>query len=385
MNYSFSSMQHLYVHWPFCPYKCHFCDFVAMASHEQFMQDYHKALIQEIELFIPFAACNRRLQTIYLGGGTPSTYPAPLLLDTFAILKKHFEFDHTTEITIEVNPGTVTPELLLAWQQAGINRLSIGVQSLKDVVLKSLNRHQTKQDVQNVLKDASVYFQNLSVDFILGLPGVSDDEWKLMIQEAMCWPIKHISVYFLTVHEDTPLYFKVKTNRMTLPPDDGTVDLYDWTVETLAQHGFARYELSNFAKPGFESRHNSAYWDRKSYKGFGLGACSFNGTMRFQNVKNLGKYLELLGKKESVIEASEQLTSHQIALEKIMLGLRQSKGLVVADYMKEATPSQQLHFVQGAEKLKVTGLIEHADDIIRLTPKGYALENEVALHLFSDY
>ena len=385
MNYSFSAMQHLYVHWPFCPYKCHFCDFVAMASHEQFMQDYHKALLQEIELFIPQAASNRRLETIYFGGGTPSTYPAPLLLDMFAILKKHFEFDHTTEITIEVNPGTVTPELLIAWQKAGINRLSIGVQSLKDVVLKSLNRHQTKQDVENVLKDASIYFQNLSVDFILGLPGVSDDEWKLMIQEAMNWPIKHISVYFLTVHEDTPLYFKVKTNRMTLPPDDGTVDLYDWTVETLAQHGFARYELSNFAKSGFESRHNAAYWDRKNYKGFGLGACSFNGTVRFQNVKNLGKYLELLGQKETVIQASEQLTSTQIALEKIMLGLRQSKGLVVADYMKEATPSQQLHFVQGAEKLKVNGLIEHANDIIRLTPKGYALENEVALQLFSDY
>ena len=172
---------------------------------------------------------------------------------------------------------------------------------------------------------------------------------------------------------------------MTLPPDDGTVDLYDWTVETLAQHGFARYELSNFAKSGFESRHNAAYWDRKNYKGFGLGACSFNGTVRFQNVKNLGKYLELLGQKETVIQASEQLTSTQIALEKIMLGLRQSKGLVVADYMKEATPSQQLHFVQGAEKLKVNGLIEHANDIIRLTPKGYALENEVALQLFSDY
>ncbi|MBP6892062.1 radical SAM family heme chaperone HemW [Candidatus Babeliales bacterium] len=385
MNYSFSSMQHLYVHWPFCPYKCHFCDFVAMASHEQFMQDYHKALIKEIELFIPFAPLNRRLQTIYLGGGTPSTYPAPLLLDTFVILKKHFEFDQTTEVTIEVNPGTVTLELLLTWQQAGINRLSIGVQSLKDVVLKSLNRHQTKQDVENVLKEASVYFQNLSVDFILGLPGVSDDEWKLMIQEAMGWPIKHISVYFLTVHEDTPLYFKVKTNRMTLPPDDGTVDLYDWTVETLAKHGFDRYELSNFAKLGFQSRHNSAYWDRKNYKGFGLGACSFNGTMRFQNVKNLGKYLELLGQKETVIEVSEQLTSHQIALEKIMLGLRQSKGLVVADYMKEATPSQQLHFFQGAEKLKITGLIEYANGIICLTPKGYALENEVALHLFSDY
>ncbi len=378
-------MQHLYIHWPFCPYKCHFCDFVAMASHEQFMHDYHKSLISEIELFIPDAALDRRLKTIYLGGGTPSTYPAHLLLDTFAILKKHFEFDQATEITIEVNPGTVTPELLIAWKHAGINRLSIGVQSLKDVVLKSLNRHQTRKDVENILKEASVYFQNLSVDFILGLPGVLDDEWKLMIQEAMSWPIKHISVYFLMVHEDTPLYFKVKTNRMVLPPDDSTVDLYDWTVATLQENGFNRYELSNFAKSGFESRHNSAYWDRKNYKGFGLGACSFNGTVRFQNEKNLGKYLELLGKKESVVQASEQLTSSQIALEKIMLGLRQSKGLVVADYMKEATSSQQLHFVQGVEKLKASGLIEFFDNVIRLTPKGYALENEVALHLFSDY
>ena len=385
MNYSFSAMQHLYVHWPFCPYKCHFCDFVAMASHEQFMHDYHKALIREIELFMPLAAEQRVLKTIYFGGGTPSTYPAPLLLDTFAILKKHFEFDQNTEITIEVNPGTVTPMLLETWNQIGINRLSIGVQSLKDVVLKSLNRHQTKQDVENLLKTAAPLFENLSVDFILGLPGISDDEWKLMIQEAMGWPIKHISVYFLTVHEDTPLYFKVKTNRMTLPPDDGTVDLYDWTVDMLQQHGFYRYELSNFSQQGFESRHNAAYWDRKNYKGFGLGACSFNGTTRFQNVKNLGKYLELLANNEMVIESSEQLTYSQVALEKIMLGLRQSKGLVVADYMKEATPSQQQHFAQGLARLKVTGLIENDDHKIRLTPKGYALENEVALHLFSQY
>lgn len=377
-------MKHLYVHWPFCPYKCHFCDFVAMASHEEFMKDYHKALLREIELFVPFASPQRRLETIYFGGGTPSTYPADLLLDTFAILKKHFEFDATTEVTIEVNPGTVTVELLEAWHQAGINRLSIGVQSLKDVVLKSLNRHQTRKDVEQVLKDASAYFKNISVDFILGLPGVSDDEWKLMIQEAMNWPIQHISVYFLTVHEDTPLYFKVKTNRVTLPPDDGTVDLYDWTVATLQSHGFERYELSNFARKGFESRHNAAYWNRKSYRGFGLGACSFNGSTRFQNVKNLGKYLELLAKDESCIETVEELTQAQISLEKIMLGLRQRNGLVVADYMKEAAPAQQLHFFQGATQLRQAGLIEDVEDVIRLTPKGYALENEVALRLFSE-
>jgi oxygen-independent coproporphyrinogen III oxidase len=375
-------MQHLYVHWPFCPYKCHFCDFVAIASHEQFMLDYHKSLICEIESFLPYSTPDKRLKTIYFGGGTPSTYPAALLLDTFAILKKQFEFDHNTEVTIEVNPGTVTQELLQAWQKAGINRLSIGVQSLKDVVLKSLNRHQTKQDVENVLAESSVFFKNISVDFILGLPGVSDDEWKVMIQEAMSWPIQHISVYFLMVHEDTPLYFKVKTNRITLPPDDGTVDLYDWTVATLQDHGFVRYELSNFARAGFESAHNQAYWDRKSYKGFGLGACSFNGETRFQNVKNLGKYLELSSKNESVIENSELLNSSQIALERVMLGLRQRKGLVIADYMKDATPAQQLHFFQGTVQLKLAGLIEDDVNVVRLTPKGYALENEVALRLF---
>ncbi len=375
-------MQHVYIHWPFCPYKCHFCDFVAMASHEQFMKDYHHSLIKEIELFIPFAPQNRELRTIYFGGGTPSTYPAELLLDTFAILKKHFNFNQNTEVTIEVNPGTVTPDLLEVWDQVGINRLSIGVQSLKDVALKALNRHQTKQDVQNLLTLASVKFKNLSVDFILGLPGISDDEWKEMILEAMGWPIKHISVYFLTVHEDTPLYFKIKTNRVTLPPDDGTVDLYDWTVQTLQDHGFLRYELSNFAKVGFESLHNQAYWQRKNYKGFGLGACSFNGKIRFQNVKNLGKYIDLLKQDQSVVGFSEELTVSEIALEKIMLGLRQSKGLAVADYMKEATPAQQLHFIQGAEQLRCAGLIEDDSNVIRLTPKGYALENEVSLRLF---
>ncbi|MCX5923739.1 MAG: radical SAM family heme chaperone HemW [Candidatus Dependentiae bacterium] len=374
----------MYIHWPFCPYKCHFCDFVAMASHEQFMKDYHLALVQEIEQFNELAGQKVKLKTIYFGGGTPSTYPADLLLDTFAILKKHFIFDQDTEVTIEVNPGTVTQELLIAWHKAGINRLSIGVQSLKDQVLRSLNRHQTAVDVYNVLADASKYFDNVSVDFILGLPGVSPDEWKSMIQEAMNWPIKHISIYFLMVQEDTPLYFKVKTKKMTLPPDDETVDLYEWAVETLQAHGFERYELSNFAKPGFESRHNTAYWERKAYKGFGLGACSFNGTVRCQNGKNLGKYLAKMAGNESPIDEVELLTQQQISLEKIMLGLRQRKGLLIADYMLDATESQKDHFFKGVVQLQEAGLLQESQGVIRLTPKGYALENEVTLRLFSE-
>lgn len=354
-----------------------------MASHEQFMESYHKALCEEIAMATPFLD-TKPLKTIYFGGGTPSTYPAHLLLDTFAILKKYFVFDHTTEITIEVNPGTTTPELLLAWHTIGVNRLSIGVQSLKDKILQSLNRHQTVVQVHTLLQEASQYFENLSVDFILGLPGVSDEEWKLMIQEAMSWPIKHISIYFLMVHENTPLYFKVKSQKVNLPPDDGTVDLYNWTVDYLKDHGFHRYELSNFAKSGFQSRHNQAYWDRQPYRGFGLGACSFNGRERFQNNKNLGKYIEEVHDGRMPIEMVEHLTVEQIAIEKIMLGLRCQKGMCIADYIKELREDQKECFFKAIEQLQKADLVEYVHGIVRLTPKGFALENEVAVRLFPD-
>lgn len=383
MSYRFLDLEHLYIHWPFCPYKCHFCDFVAMASHEQFMTQYHHALVKELLANESLMPLKPRLRTIYFGGGTPSTYPPELLLDTFAILRKLFDFDQMTEVTIEVNPGTVTPQLFDVWSQAGINRLSIGVQSLKDVVLSSLNRHQTKEQVEDVLKQASAYFKNLSVDFILGLPGVTDEEWKNMIQEAMSWPIQHISVYFLTVHEDTPLYFKVARNKVQLPPDDAMVDLYNWTVDYLAEHGFDRYEISNFAKKGFRSVHNAAYWNRKPYRGFGLGACSFNGTQRFQNSKNLGKYIQNIEQNQSVIDMSETLSDSQIMLEKLMLGLRQTDGVVVKEYLQTLSLEKSNKFFENVALLESAQLVSYRNGNIQLTPRGYALENEVTLKLFS--
>lgn len=355
-----------------------------MASHEQFMHQYHQALIQEIESFQVQCLEKPRLQSIYFGGGTPSTYPANLLLDTFATLRKQFYFDELTEVTIEVNPGTVTIELLDAWKQAGINRLSIGVQSLKDAMLKSLNRHQTQEDVRTVLQQASQRFDNLSVDFIIGMPGVLDVEWKEMMQQAVHWPIKHISIYFLTVHEDTPLYFKVNSKKIQLPADDAMVDLYHWTVSFLQEYGFARYEISNFAQKGHESVHNAAYWNRKPYRGFGLGACSFTGTTRFANTKNLGKYLQSLQTSEGLVEMSEVLTEKQVMLERLMLGLRQSKGVSVLDYVGSLSDIAAQHFYKNLEIVQQAQLVDYQKGIVRLTPQGYALENEVTLRLFSE-
>jgi len=380
----YHDLEYIYIHWPFCPYKCHFCDFVAIASHEEFMQQYHDALLQEIEQFISLhrSTSVKAIRTVYIGGGTPSTWPVDLLAKMFEKLRVHFSFRADAEITLEVNPGTVTEEKVQAWKKVGITRLSIGVQSLNDIVLKKLNRHQTAVDVEYVLSTASAYFENISVDFIVGLPEISFEDWKSYILHAMKWPIKHISVYFLTVHEKTPLYFKVQQNKISLPPDDITVDMYEWLVATLQDHGFLRYEISNFAKPGYESKHNASYWNRSAYKGFGLGACSFNGIYRYRNTKNLNSYIQSQGLPGSLIEEIEELSDHQVLMEKIMLGLRQARGIDMYDIIYTYTALQKEKFFQGVQLLQEKGLLQQHDGFLKLTPQGYALENEVAVRLF---
>ena len=384
LDYYFKNLEHLYIHWPFCPYKCNFCDFVAIASHENFMQQYHESLCKEIQDFKLFFDAQRPLKTLYIGGGTPSTYPLTLLPEMFSELRKVISFDEHTEVTFEVNPGTVADGALELWKELGINRLSIGVQSLKDTVLQGLNRHQTKIDVINLLQKTESIFENVSVDFIVGLPGVSSDEWKAMILEAMSWPITHISVYFLMVHEKTPLYFKIKQKSVVLPPDDEIIDLYYWTVDILEQHGFHRYELSNFAKTGFESKHNQAYWERKGYKGFGLGACSFNGQFRFQNNKNLRNYFDAVQQGQGLIYESEEITSQQMSVEKIMLSLRQAKGVDVQDVLRDFSPEQQIYFKEKADWLEAQGLVKQENGRLFLTPRGFVVENEVAVNLFPE-
>ncbi len=367
----------LYIHWPFCPYKCHFCNFVALAAHDQYMADYHNALVKEIETFFSRQNSKLTIDTVYLGGGTPSTYPLPLLLDTFGTLKNAVTFSSDYEMSIEVNPGTVSDEQLVAWREMGINRISIGVQSLNEMVLKRLNRHQSTKDVGEVLEKAHRLFSALSIDLILGLPGVSAEQWKETLAQVVQWPIAHISIYFLMVHEQTPLYFGVKSNKITLPPDDEVVDLYYWSIDYLAEHQFVQYEISNFARPGFESRHNKAYWDRVPFKGFGLGACSFDGNRRFQNEKNLMKYINNIGDGKDVIDFSEQLSREQIWLETLMLGLRQKNGMVYEELINFLHDEEKERFKAQVALLCDRSLMKCENGRLQLLPRALAVENEV--------
>jgi oxygen-independent coproporphyrinogen-3 oxidase len=371
----------VYIHWPFCPYRCHFCPFVALASHDQYMDDYHKALCTEIKTFGKRLEIRPSYNSIFMGGGTPSTYPPHLLLDMFDTLYNIGDLEYGAEVTIEVNPGTVSKEALAAWSKAGINRLSIGVQSLKDDVLQGLNRHQSYAQVLSLLDMASATFDNISIDLILGLPGVSPDEWQKMIETIVHWPIKHLSVYFLTVHENTPLYYGVKAKKVMLPPDDSMISMFYWTIDTLAQHGFEQYEISNYARKGYQSKHNSAYWERVPYKAFGLGACGFDGASRFQNTKNLMDYLKNAGSEEALNVFSETLTPEQAWLEKLMLGLRQRKGVRMQPLIDELTHENKQRFIASVDELIAQDLLEQELDMIRFTPKGLAVENEIIVKL----
>jgi len=382
MYYDVTAKTHsLYIHWPFCPYRCHYCPFVALASHDPFMERYHKALTQEIKQFGEQCNEKRYLETIYFGGGTPSTYPDHLLLDTFGILGEFFFFDDETEVTLEVNPGTVKPGQLELWQQLGINRMSIGVQSLNDEVLKKLNRLQKASDVYFLLDKAPTYFDNISVDVIIGLPGVTVAEWKQLLAEIVRWKITHVSMYVLEVHDTTPLYFNVVSKKVTLPCDDEVVDLYYWSRDFLAQHGFRQYEISSFARDSYESRHNSMYWDRRPYRGFGLGACSFDGVRRVQNEKNLMKYLESMEQGRYTPIFVETITPEQVYAEKIMLGLRKMSGVMWCDISRDLTEDQRRVIRRKLDNLIEKKLIIEKEGLLQLALAGLIVENEIITQL----
>ena len=376
------NFQHIYIHWPFCKNRCHYCDFVALAQHESFFESYHQALCKEIELVGKSLNSRQAIKTVFLGGGTPSLYPTHMLEEVFKTLNNYFDLSEVQEVTIEANPADITEEKLFEWKNLGINRLSMGVQILDDEILKNLNRSQTTTDVLNAIEIATKFFENISIDLILGLPGITEKIWHTTLQQAVAWPINHISVYFLTVYEKTPLYFKVKKGELKLFDDEQMVSIYSQTIDFLEKNNLFQYEISNFAKEGYESVHNQAYWNRKSYYGFGLGASSFDGEKRFTNFNNIETYTRsIVSKSELPISFTECLTRQQVVLEMLMLSLRQKKGLDLHSVLYLLTGTQKITFNKNIELLKSESLLQQEDNRVFLLFKGIVLENEVVLKL----
>ena len=342
------------------------------------MEPYHNALAKELVYYAQ--KTTQTLQSIYLGGGTPSTYPSHLLLDLSDILRSTYQVSPSAEITIEVNPGTITEEKINSWFIGDINRISLGVQSLNDQVLRLLNRHHSRNDTINALKSLSPKFNNISIDLMIGLPGISRAEWQHMLHEVVSWPITHISLYMLTLHHKTPLCFMLKKNALTLPDEEEICSTYQWSFEFLAQHGFGWYELSNFAKVGYESRHNWAYWKHKSYQGLGISAASFDGKRRYRNTKELAKYLQ---NPVDAIEYQETLSKKELLEEHIMLSIRTKEGISDASIHAYGGNPDTLLYKSFIQELLQNSLIKQHNNSWFLTPKGMCVEHEISQRIMN--
>ena len=281
----------IYVHIPFCRSKCDYCDFYSLAGKENRMADYQKALLAHIKETAPLADAFQ-VDTIYFGGGTPSFYGEKYLRELLAVIKKHYHVAPDAEITMEGNPDSVDLKALKALRKEGFNRLSLGMQSGCPAELTAIHRpHSIQQTDEATVLARKANFQNLSLDLIYGLPGQTMDSWKETVEHALSLVPQHLSCYGLKVEEGTPLARRVEEGEI-LPDDDLQADLYLWTVGRLARAGYAQYEISNFAKPGYESRHNLRYWKTQPYIGFGPGAHSDFGGRRYSFVRDLESYIQ---------------------------------------------------------------------------------------------
>jgi oxygen-independent coproporphyrinogen-3 oxidase len=367
----------LYIHVPFCPKKCVYCDFYSIPYDESLAHQYVTALVHEIEIIREKAG---ELSTVYIGGGTPTTLPTLALVRLMRSVRTLFTLSSDAEITIEANPGTITRESVEALVGAGINRMSIGIQSFDDNDLKMLGRI---YDFQDALKALAVArhggITNLGIDLIYGIPGQTPEAWFRQVSRAIEILPEHISAYELTIEDGTPLHEAVMSGDVEKPPDETIVSMYFHTIERLTAAGYRHYEISNFGLPGFQCRHNLNYWDRGEYLGAGAGAHSFMGGRRKKNVADVEQYLNSLKHGRLPVEDDVEISHEEALKEVIMLGLRKTEGVDVARCMSEFGKD----LISLSEGLIAEGLLVCEQGCLRLTRKGLVVSNTVIATLFA--
>ena len=358
----------IYVHLPFCRVHCAYCPF-AVSTDLSLQENYVAALIAEIEK----RAQGEPVDTIFFGGGTPSrTEPAHLKRIVDA-LRASYDIEPGTEFSIEANPEDVTADAIEFWRSLGINRLSIGVQSLNDVELQPIGRIHSAERAREAIRHAVASGLRTSIDLILGLPHQTAASFRASLDEATASGIGHISVYMLDLDEDTALRRRVESGVMRVPDDDAIADLYIDMVHTLHDAGFAQYEISNFARPGEESRHNLRYWRRHEYQGFGLGAHSFAGERRFANTRDIRKFID-----GDAFEFQEQLTDVEKRHELVFLRLRQTSGIAFDDLLQLCGEEAVGWIEQGMSE----GWLRREGSNIAFTPAGFVVSSELISQLF---
>ncbi len=373
-----------YVHIPFCRSKCYYCDFNSYAGLEHLFQPYVEALSREIS-FMASLPDPEAGESLYFGGGTPSLLSPELIGSIIESVRENFGLLSTAEITLEANPGTVDRHSLEALLEKGINRLSLGAQSFHQDELSILGRIHGPEEIEQALREArEAGFGNVNLDFIFGIPGQTLDRWRATLEKALELEPEHLSLYALSLDENTPLARRIASGELPAPDEDLAADMYCLAEEMLGEAGYEHYEISNWAKPGFASRHNIRYWLNLPYLGFGAGAHSFRWGMRWHNILDPAEYISILssprltGFPSPVACEVEHITPRIEMAETVILGLRLVKeGLSFERF--RARFGRDLWEIYGPqiEELVELGLLEMDEERIRLSPRGRLLGNEV--------
>ena len=365
----------LYVHIPFCKQKCAYCDFYSLSGNERLMDDYTDALCAHLTETAPFAA-GHTVDTVYFGGGTPSYLGEKRLVQILKTILKKYRVDRHAEITLEANPDSAGDQKALkALRKAGFNRISLGMQSACDQELREIGRIHTMDQVRAAVETArKAGFDNLSLDLIYGLPHQTQDRWAANLAAAVDLAPDHLSCYGLKVEEGTPLY--TRREDAGLPGDDLQADMYLYTVDYLRRFGYFQYEISNFARTGRESRHNLKYWTLGEYAGFGPGAHSDFGDVRYAYEKDLAGYIRGVREGTPMLSENDRIPPMDRDTEWLMLGLRTVRGLDPKDFEQRFRRrfSMFLPFLTQCEQ---AGYAVYEEDRCHLTPKGFLVSNQI--------
>jgi len=379
LSCSFFIMSGIYIHIPFCKQACHYCDFHFSTSMKK-KEEMVLALVKEI-VIRKSEFENETVETIYFGGGTPSVLENSELQFLIDTVYKNYKVAENPEITLEANPDDLSKERIFELSKSPINRLSIGIQSFFEEDLKMMNRAHNSAEAKNCLVEATKYFDNISLDLIYGIPGMSDEMWQQNIETALSFGIPHISSYALTVEPKTALSKLIQTGKVAAPQDEAASNHFMILVEILQKNGFIHYELSNFGKQNYFSKNNSAYWLGKKYIGIGPSAHSYDGKKRGWNIANNSLYLKSIQANELPIE-TEMLTKSDRYNEYIMTGLRTIWG-VSLDRIETEFGLEYLDYLKKqSEKFLNDNLLSIENNILKPTPKGKFLTDGIASDLF---
>lgn len=387
----------IYIHIPFCVKKCPYCDFTSYTPERLPEKEYINAVIKEMEVRGKGAE-TRSVETIYFGGGTPSLLSPKSIETILGSISKNFKIvpPLTTplpqverEITLEINPGTVNLEKLKGYRDAGVNRLSIGVQSLNDGILTTLGRIHNRQQALGAYEDArEAGFDNIGIDLIHSIPGESLSDWKRELNEVVLLGPEHISAYSLTIEEGTPFHCQLQKGLLALPSEETQVDMLLTTEEVLGKAGYEHYEVSNYALPAFRSRHNQIYWKGGEYLGLGVSAHSYisgqwsgvrGQEVRTANTSNLAEYFRLINEKGNAVIEEDELTKEKAMGEYVFLGLRMMEGISLKDFEEKFGIEIETAYPAAVSELTQKGLLEITQGHLRLTKKGLLLLNEVSV------